>query len=192
MKGLPIYSTVVADPPWPESGGGRVKRGADRHYPLMTVAGIEALMRSTLDGLVAPDAHLYLWVTNSFLPSGLRVMDYCGFRYVTNIAWVKPRIGIGQYFRGQHELCLFGVRGKGFAARTSSRSLPSVLVADHRKTEAGGRLHSGKPEEFYRLVEARSFGPRLELFARRRRDGWSVAGDDPALDAVEEVRNETE
>ena len=29
----PGYSTVLADPPWPESGGGKVKRGADRHYP---------------------------------------------------------------------------------------------------------------------------------------------------------------
>jgi N6-adenosine-specific RNA methylase IME4 len=157
----------------------------------MSVPEIRALMRSTLDGIVARDAHLYLWATNNFLAEGLEVLSALGFRYVTNVAWVKPRIGIGQYFRGQHELCLFGVRGKGFAVRTLSRNLPSVIVADHRRSESGKRLHSGKPEEFYRLVESRSSGPRIELFARRRRVGWTTAGDDPAL-STEEVHNEAE
>lgn len=26
------YRTVYLDPPWPERGGGKSKRGADRHY----------------------------------------------------------------------------------------------------------------------------------------------------------------
>jgi len=179
------FRCIVADPPWAESGGGRIKRGADRHYPLLSVCEIEAVMLSALDGVVADDCHLYLWVTNSFLPSGLQVMQSVGFRYVTNVAWLKPRIGLGQYFRGQHELCLFGVRGSGFAVRTPTRSLPSVVVSDHRRNSDGSRIHSGKPEAFYRLAEARSVGPRLELFARRRRDGWTTVGNDPTLKAGE-------
>ena len=29
------YKTIYMDPPWAEQGGGKIKRGADRHYPLM-------------------------------------------------------------------------------------------------------------------------------------------------------------
>lgn len=172
------YRTIVADPPWLERGSGKCKRGADRHYPLMTTPAIVALMSAELAGNVAPDAHLYLWATNSFLPDGLDVMRALGFRYVTNVAWCKPRIGIGQYFRGQHELCLFGVRGKGYAVRSASRAIPSVIVADHRRKGDGTRLHSGKPEAFYEMVEDRSQGPYFEMFARRAREGWSAVGND--------------
>jgi hypothetical protein len=28
------YRTIYIDPPWPERGGGKIKRGADRHYSL--------------------------------------------------------------------------------------------------------------------------------------------------------------
>ncbi len=37
------YKTIIADPPWPESGGGKVKRGADKHYGLMKVKDIEEM-----------------------------------------------------------------------------------------------------------------------------------------------------
>jgi hypothetical protein len=29
------YRCILADPPWLERGGGKIKRGADRHYPLL-------------------------------------------------------------------------------------------------------------------------------------------------------------
>lgn len=65
------YKTIYADPPWPEYGGGKIKRGADRHYQLMSVKEIMSLPVSNIS---EDNAHLYLWVTNSFLPSGLEVM----------------------------------------------------------------------------------------------------------------------
>lgn len=175
------YAAIVADPPWNEHGGGKIKRGADRHYPLMKTPAVIEYMRDSLLGvgsryLLKRDAHLYLWVTNSFLVDGLRVVEALGFRYVTNVAWVKPQIGIGQYFRGQHELCLFAVRGSGLAVRSEARNLPSVLAADYRRDERGRRVHSGKPDAFYELVERRTVGPKLELFSRRRRDGWTNDG----------------
>lgn len=171
------YRTIVADPPWLERGSGKCKRGADRHYPLMTTPAIVALMSAELAGDVAPDAHLYLWVTNSFLPDGLDVMRALGFRYVTNVAWVKSHFGIGRYFRGQHEICLFGVQGRGFDVITETKNLSGVIRADHRRDARGQRVHSGKPDEFYELVEARSKGPYLEVFARRAREGWDAWGN---------------
>jgi N6-adenosine-specific RNA methylase IME4 len=39
---------------------------------------------------------------------------------------------------------------------------------------------SAKPDEFYRLVESCSPGPYLDVFARRKRPGWDVFGDQVA------------
>jgi len=169
---IQTYKTVVVDPPWLERGGGKVKRGADKHYKLLDTPGIiSTVLRSSVWDKIEHDAHMYLWVTNSFLPQGLEVMKSLGFRYITNVAWVKNQIGLGQYFRGKHELCLFGTRGRGVAVRTGDRSIPSIIQA--RKTG-----HSVKPELFYSMVEKRSEGPYLDMFARTPRSGWSVWGDE--------------
>lgn len=172
------YATIVSDAPWQERGSGKVKRGADRHYPLMDVDSIVKTMNDVLDFRVEESAHHYLWVTNTFLPDGLEVMRRTGFRYITNVVWTKQHFGIGRYFRGQHELCLFGVRGRGFDVVTESKSLTSVIHGDHRRDARGQRVHSGKPKEFYELVEARSKGPYLEMFARTTRPGWDVWGNE--------------
>lgn len=167
------YKAIYADPPWNETGGGKIRRGADRHYPLMKTPDIIKYM-SQID--IDDNAHLYMWVTNNYLKDGLEVMEKLGFRYVTNVVWVKDRFGLGQYFRGQHELCLFGVKGKlpykPPADPTKKRNcLPSVINAKRRE-------HSQKPDEMYDYVEKNSYGPYLEVFARRRRPGWDVMGNE--------------
>ena len=83
----------MLDPPWPERGGGKIKRGADRHYPLMSIKDIIALPV----GKIADDnAHMYLWVTNNFLKDGLDCMEAWGFRYVTMITWMKGKCSLDQ------------------------------------------------------------------------------------------------
>lgn len=181
------YSALLIDPPWPERGGGKIKRGADRHYKLMSRAEILAAILRAPCFAPAADSHLYLCSTMSSLLDGLWVMDGLGFRYVTHAVWCKREedgderdSGIGQYFRGAHELVLFGVRGKGFAVRSEARDTPSVIYA--RTPRANGtRVHSRKPDELYDLVERRTTGARLEMFARTRRPGWDAWGNE--LDA---------
>jgi N6-adenosine-specific RNA methylase IME4 len=165
------YCTVLADPPWLERGGGKVKRGADRHYPLMSTSAIAAL---PVVEWAAPDAHLYLWVTNNFLEDGLMVMRAWGFRYVSILTWKKDRIGLGQYFRGNTEHCLFGVRG----------SLPYRITATGVRAQgvtgfdAPRGKHSVKPEYLRLMAGVVSYEPRLELFARRPAPGWDVWGNE--------------
>tara|TARA_Y100000592_G_scaffold41236_1_gene65386 strand:+ start:4364 stop:4915 length:552 start_codon:yes stop_codon:yes gene_type:complete len=167
--------TIVADPPWNERGGGKIKRGADKHYGLMKVPDIIELMQKWLDEEEHEEnQHLYLWVTNQFLADGLKVMEALGFTYKTNVVWYKNSPGIGRYFRGKHEICLFGVKGRGFAEdlRTESNSVPSAF-------EAKKRQHSRKPEEFFtQILQKRSHGPYLEMFARSSRGkDWIVKGN---------------
>jgi len=163
-----------------ESGGGKIKRGADRHYPLLHTHDIPRVMMLAPEWRIADDAHLWMWVTNNFLPDGLFVMSTLGFRYVTNLCWLKDRAGLGQYFRGQHELLLFGVRGRGLEARTDDRSITSALDEPSLYGAPRGQ-HSAKPHLFHELVERRSRGPYLEMFARSKREGWTSWGNDASL-----------
>ena len=172
LSSLHFYRTVYLDPPWPESGGGKIKRGADKHYNLMTVSDI---LNLPIPELSDENCHIYLWVTNNYLPSGLMCLKEWGFRYVTNRAWIKDKIGLGQYFRGQHELLLFGIKGKlpykssGNFTRSKS-NVSSVIHA--KRTE-----HSRKPP-IYLDIEKISYPPYIELFARERYEGWDVWGDE--------------
>lgn len=168
------YRTILIDPPWPERGGGKCKRGADRHYSLLSVRDIPRVILSA--PLFNPDdnAHCYLWATNNYLPDALWVMSMIGFEYKTKITWGKDRVGLGQYFRGQTEDLLFGVRGKGRARDvcTQRRDLTTLQLS------CKSSRHSEKPEVFYQLIEGRSKGPYLEMFARAGRAGWEFWGDE--------------
>lgn len=183
------YRTIMADPPWQERGGGKIRRGANRHYTLMPVREIAAL---PVGSWAAPEAHLYLWVTNAFLDRGFEVLRAWGFRYVTKIDWFKSKadnddiegdlasdvadadlqFGIGQYFRGCTESCLFAVRGT-----LPYRTLPTGKRAQGRTGFHAPRdRHSEKPEKFRAVVERVSHGPYLEMFARRSAPGWDAWG----------------
>lgn len=180
------YATIYADPAWKEQGGGKIKRGADRHYELMSTDDICGL---PVGSWAAADAHLYLYVTNNFLEDGLRVVRAWGFRYVTKIDWFKGdvdddlpveqmsdsdlRAGLGQYFRGVTESCLFGVRG-----RVPYRTRPDGKRAQGRTGfHAPRQEHSQKPEKMRRMIELVSPGPYLEMFARRPAPGWDLWGN---------------
>ena len=164
------YKTIYADPPWPEHGGGKIKRGADRHYKLMTVKEIMAL---PVADLAEDNSHLYLWATNNYLPDALRVMAAWGFVYKTTITWGKDRFGLGQYYRGQTEHCLFGVRGRlPYKIAGGKRQQGTTLILAPR------REHSHKPDEMRQMIERVSYAPYIELFARQSPPGWDVWGNE--------------
>ena len=168
------YKTILLDPPWHESGGGKIKRGADRHYPLIKTADMPRVILQAQDSegnlVFQPDdnAHIYLWVTNNFLKDGIWLLEVLGFRYITKLDWAKDRIGLGQYFRGQTESCLFGVRGR----------LPAKARTESTLIQAARGKHSKKPDDTYRKIEAVSHAPYLEMFAREHREGWSAWGNE--------------
>jgi len=170
------YKTILVDPPWMERGGGKIKRGADRHYPLMKTKDIMAL---PVHKIADENCHLYIWVTNNFLIDGLKVMESWNFRYVTMITWVKDRIGLGQYFRGITEHCLFGVKGR----------LPYKIINNKRQQGktviiAPKTRHSSKPYEMKEMIEKVSYPPYIELFAREKSRNWHTWGNEVSSDIV--------
>jgi N6-adenosine-specific RNA methylase IME4 len=200
------FGCVVTDPPWPENGGGKIKRGADRHYKTMPVRDIIALHAQLFDGTYAfaENTHLWVWCTMTYLFDGRRLLEALGFRYVSNKVWVKAeefgtfskeggaafiaykpqKPGLGQYHGGQHEHLLLGVRGVLPALwkdKASGAKRPGSVIYAPR-----GR-HSEKPQAAYEHFENTSPGPRLELFYRGApRRGWAVWGDEVAVEGIDE------
>ena len=168
------FRTVLIDPPWNQRGGGKIKRGADRHYGLMKEKEIQNAIDEQISECMEKNAHMYMWVANNHLPEAIRIIENLGFKYITNIVWAKSRFGLGRYFRGQHEICLFATRGRGWGVRSEANNVSSLLG----KSLISPTRHSAKPQEMYDLIEARSQGPYLELFARNTRPGWSSWGDE--------------
>lgn len=167
------YKTIYADPPWMESGGGKIKRGADAHYPLMKTKDIMAL---PVKDLIDPEGcHLYLWTTNNFLPDALEVVKAWGFEYITMITWIKDKQGLGQYYRGLTEHCIFA---------TTKNRLPYKLSLDGKRMQgvtgfyAPKQEHSKKPLFMRQMIEKVSYAPRIELFARERFEGWDSWGNE--------------
>ena len=88
--------------------------------------------------------------------------------------WPAFQIGQGSHTRANPELCLLGRRGKGLK-RISAGVRSEVLVPP--------RGHSVKPDEVSeRVVKLLGDVPRVELFARRPREGWSIWGNEVESD----------
>jgi N6-adenosine-specific RNA methylase IME4 len=161
------FGTVYADPPW-RYGNQATRAATDDHYGTMSVAD---LCEMPVAELVADDAHLHLWTTNGFLRQAFELIDAWGFEYRSTFVWVKPQMGIGNYWRVSHEFLLLGIRGdaKRFATRNEM---------SWRSVKRG--RHSAKPAEFRQMVERNSPGPYLELFGRTTEPGWVVYGNQVA------------
>ena len=171
------FGTILADPPWQFQN--RTGKMAPEHkrlsrYPTMT---LDAICDLPVEAVADARAHLYLWVPNALLPEGLKVMEHWGFKYKSNLIWYKvrkdggpDRRGVGFYFRNVTEILLFGVRGKDVRTLDAGRSQENIIATQKRE-------HSRKPDEQYDLIEACSWGPRLEMFSRGPRKNWTVWGN---------------
>jgi N6-adenosine-specific RNA methylase IME4 len=164
------FPVIYADPPWrfaPYDSVTGTARTPEAHYPCMQTKEIADL---PIAKLATEDAILFLWTTAPHLQQAFHVIEAWGFRYATNVVWVKDQIGLGFYVRNQHELLLIATHGFMRAPPPAQRP-PSVITAPRRE-------HSRKPDEAYEIIERMYPGlPKIELFARARRPGWDCWGN---------------
>jgi N6-adenosine-specific RNA methylase IME4 len=156
------YKVLMIDPPWRHHQLGNY--GAVHHYDLMSTEEIKGM---PIADLVAPDAAVFLWVTNSTMKFGYEILEHWGFEVKGILTWVKMRMGLGNYFRNATEHVLLATRGKMLP---KCKNQLSFFVAPIQG-------HSHKPEEVFAIAE-RMYpeGPYLELFARRKQPGWDCWG----------------
>ena len=190
------YQIIYADPPWSFSGGIRSSKkvdGAYQYYTPDTTVG-DGKYKSVMSdrdicnlgiGLrphLHDDAVLFMWTTDAHLPLAIRVMESWGLPYKT-IAFVwnkKEKSGkqvcyYGKWTMKGTELCLLGARGRANSL-IKLHNVRGLVEAERGK-------HSEKPNEVReRIAELMGNLPRIELFARRKVDGWDCWGNEVESD----------
>lgn len=176
------YRTILADPPWAYRQKFKGGRGMCP-YPPMTDEEIFGL---PVGEAAAKDAILLLWFTNAKVDVALECVRNYGFQVKTILTWGKitktgkPHAGTGFWLRGATEHAFFASRGRPISEQhravlgmSRARQIWSTLLLSPR------REHSRKPDAAYAMLEQLSEAPRLELFARRRRQNWDTWGNHP-------------
>lgn len=161
------YRIFYADPAWDYGAHEQPDYQTEQrdHYPVMTV---EAICAEPVKDWAEDNAVLFLWVTSPILARAFEVIQAWGFEYKASFVWDKIKHNMGHYNSVRHELLLICTRG-------SCQPDKQQLFDSVQSIERG--RHSEKPVEFYDIIETiYTHGRRLEMYARKRRDGWDVYG----------------
>ena len=159
------YDVIVIDPPWPME---KIERDVTPEqvafeYPTMQEHELAAMQLPAAD-----DCHVWVWTTQKFLPMCLRLLDAWGLKYVCTFVWHKPGgfqpFGLPQY---NCEFALYARRGTPQFIDT--KAFPVCFNAHRGK-------HSEKPEAFYDVVRRVTAGRRIDIFNRRKIEGFDVWG----------------
>ena len=165
-----FYPVIYVDPPWRYDYSETEGRAIENQYPTMSLDEIKALDINTI---TTDDCVMFMWATSPKLAESLEVIAAWGFSYRTCAVWDKQKIGMGYYFRQQHELLLVAVKGSPPTPKPENR--PSSVLSYPR-----GK-HSAKPVEVYEIIEAMyPEMPKLEMFSRNPRAGWGSWGNQSA------------
>ncbi len=164
------FPVIYADPPWRYEHSISTSRDIENQYPTMT---LEEICLLPVQDIATVDSVLFLWATSPKLSEAMKVMHDWGFKYITCAVWDKEVIGMGYYFRQQHELLLVGKHGSPPTPLPENR--PSSVLK-HRREK-----HSKKPDLVYDLIDAMyPAAQKVELFGRTKKNRamWTVWGNE--------------
>lgn len=135
-------------------------------YDVMSLTDIKAL---PISEIAAKDCLLFMWTVSHLQSEAIDLGRAWGFKPVSiAFIWDKSLLGMGYWTRQEAEVCHLFKRGK---PKRLSKGVRSLIRAPRRE-------HSRKPDEQYERIEALCNGPRLELFARQQREGWTAWGNE--------------
>ncbi|HOR83054.1 MAG TPA: MT-A70 family methyltransferase [Bacteroidales bacterium] len=167
---LPIgkFRIIYADPPWKYSNSmPEYFSEQANHYQLMSIDEIAAM---DIKSLAEDNAVLFLWVTSPILRESFKVIDAWGFEYKSSFVWDKIKHNMGHYNSVRHEFLLICTRGS--CTPDNIKLFDSVQSIE--RTE-----HSEKPEFFREIIDTLyTHGRKIELFARKKVEGWEVFGNE--------------
>jgi len=182
------YQVIYADPAWQygskELYGDKTKgsekrenrfRTIERIYITMTIPQIKELK---VTEITDKNCACFMWVTDSHLKEGIEVMEAWGFKYKTiAFVWLKKTskgktvLNFAPHTLKSTEICLLGIKGsmKDFKKSNNIRQLIEAERTEHSKKPNEARL---RIKELYPNAEM------IELFARKKHEGWDVWGNE--------------
>jgi site-specific DNA-methyltransferase (adenine-specific) len=166
------YNTVVIDPPWKvhcNLNNTRFYRcGKPMPYKMMTD---EEIQNFPINDFANENCDLFMWTTLTKLPIALKIVKAWGFKYHILLTWDKTNgIGLNGFHRKTEHL-VYAYRGKMGVDRGKGHYIPTMFT--EKLT-----THSTKPKKIYEILEQRSKEPRIDIFARRRINGFDAWGDE--------------
>lgn len=165
-------SVLLADPPWQYDFAETDSRQIENQYPTADAETIATHLDLPWAPKLADDCVLFMWATAPKLREAFVVLDGWGFEYKTHAVWDKEKIGMGYWFRGQHELLIVATRGKKSPPDAESRF--SSVFREKRDSK-----HSKKPQCVYEAIEAMfPDDVKFEMYAREQREGWLQGGNE--------------
>lgn len=167
------YKTILIDPPWPQGKTGKRSKRPNQSkvldYPTMTIDEIKNL---PIKKWAADNSLVFLWATDKFLEQAHIILREWGFKKHCVFVWSK-NTGVCPFsVQFRNEYLLLGYCGKF--------SLKKIGLSTNFNAKV--TKHSKKPEESFTIIETIAYEPRLELFARQKREGWHSYGNEIACD----------
>src|SRR3990167_10307806 len=166
------YKTVVIDFPWkltPHGSDNFMRRDIKHNLPYKQMTDRE-ILSFNINNFADMESCLFVWSTHLKLPIALKFCESNGFKYHCVLTWHKNTGVTMRGFYRNTELLLFAYRGS-FPIENRGKSIPLYF---HAKT----RGHSVKPNEFYELIKNKTREPRIDVFARKRHEGFDAYGDE--------------
>lgn len=170
------FNLIVVDPPW------NVKKIKNKQRPNQVKMDYSTMSTQEIANLKIPiicedNAWCFLWTTQKYLFDSKEILSKWGFNHLCTMVWEKTygiSAGMPLYgFRWNAEFILIGTKGKKkMFPRT--KLIPLVFRAENVR-------HSEKPQLFYDLIKDLG-DKRIDIFARKKREGWSVFGNEVESD----------
>lgn len=181
------YKIIYADPPWDfndKRTGGNFESSAAQKYRTTSTYDLCCL---PVRYMLERDAILIMWYVNSMPDDALEIARAWGFKKLLSmngLIWGKKtktgktHFGMGHGTRACTESALIMYNGS-LSRLIKDKSIRNYFEAKMPTDADGKYIHSAKPDEAREIVEKLCHdGRKLEMFARRTTDGWSVFGDE--------------
>jgi N6-adenosine-specific RNA methylase IME4 len=161
-----FYDVIVIDPPWHME---KIERDVAPNqvgfdYPTMTIEEIK-----DMDLPAEENCHVFMWITQKHHRHGFDIFDAWGVNFICEFVWHKnggfQPFGLPQF---NHEYVMYGRIGT-----------PTFIDFKNFFTcfNANRTGHSAKPEEFYETIRRVTAGKRIDIFNRRKIEGYDTWGN---------------
>lgn len=175
---MPEYGIIYCDPPWPQKKGNvrkcRPNQGKALDYNTESLPRCFEIMDPFFEK-AAERHNVFMWCIDKFLHEAEAQMAARGYKLHARFIWDKEN-GIAPAFtvRFTHEYLLWFYKpGKMLMPRKETRGKYTTVLREP------STQHSRKPACAYIMLEDMFPGAgKIELFARRRREGWDAWGNE--------------